>query len=208
MAVLFIRTALFYGAIVIFLRIMGKRQLGELQPTEFAVTLLIADLAAIPIQSGSIPVLNGLVPIAVLLVTEMFLSILTLKFRKLRMIISGHPMTIIKQGKIQQDVMKKLRFNTDDLLEELRLQGVSDVGDVDYAVLETNGKMSVFTNDQNGLFYSVISDGKVDKKVMENLNLTSRDLLRIVRSHGYTDESRVFLMCMNQQHKVFIEGKQ
>ena len=208
MAVLIFRTIIFYSAIVIFLRIMGKRQLGELQPTEFAITLLIADLAAVPMQSLSIPVLNGIIPIAVLLITEMLISHLTLKFRRLRIVVSGHPMTVIKNGKIQQDIMKKLRLNTDDLLEELRLQGVSDIGTVSYAVIETNGKMSVFTKDQDSLFYSVIADGKADKMVMKNLGITSNELLRLVRSHGFSDESKVFLMCMNQSHKVFIEGKQ
>ena len=207
MAVLFIRTIIFYVSLVIFLRIMGKRQIGELQPTEFAVTLLIADLAAIPMQSASIPLINGIIPIAVLLIIEMTLSVLTLKFRKVRTIISGHPMTVIENGEINRDVMKKLRFNTDDLCEELRLQGIDDLNNVSSAVVETNGKLSIFTKGNGELFYTLISDGKADRKVMENLNISEKELQKMLRSSGYKSENEVFLLCRSKSGKVFIEGK-
>ncbi len=207
MSILVIRTVIFYVALVLFLRIMGKRQIGELQPTEFAVTLLIADLAAIPMESNGIPIAHGVVPIAVLLILEMLSSFLTLKIRWLRTVISGHPMTVIENGRIRQDIMKKLRFNTDDLCEELRQQGINYIGNVGYAVIETNGKLSVFEKDDDKLFYSVISDGRADKKVMEHLKLSEKELKRIIGMKGYKSEKDVFLMCMNHDKKVFIEGK-
>ena len=202
-----IRTVIFYFTLIIFLRIMGKRQIGELRPSEFAVTLLIADMAAIPMQSGSIPLINGLIPIAVLLILEMILSVVTLKSRRLRTVISGHPLTVIDNGKIRQDIMKMLRLNTDELCEALRLQGITDLGKVRYAVVETNGQMSIFQNDDDSLFYTVISDGIIDKKPMERLGVTQEKLTRLIRSHGYRSEKEIFLMCINKDGKTFIEGK-
>lgn len=207
MAVSFIRTIIFYTALVVFLRIMGKRQIGELQPSEFAVTLLIADLASVPMQASSIPIINGLIPIAVLLVLEMSISVLTMKFRKIRTIISGHPMTIIENGIIRQDIMKKLRFNSDDLCEELRLQGISNIENVNYAVIETNGKISVFTKSDDELYYAVISDGCTDKKVLQNLGITQSELDNIIKKHGFRNAKQIFLMCISRDRKIFIEGK-
>ena len=207
MAVLFSRTIIFYISLILFLRIMGKRQIGELQPTEFAVTLLIADLASIPMQSHSIPITNGLIPIAVLLILEITISVLTLKFRKLRTVISGHPMTIIENGQINQDVMKKLRLNSDDLCEELRLQGIDNINRVSCAVVETNGKISVFEQGKGELYYTVISDGLSDRKVMNNLNITENKLKKILKDNGFSKEKDIFLMCASKSGKVFIEGK-
>ena len=207
MFISFIRTVIFYFALIIFLRIMGKRQIGELQPSEFAVTLLIADLAAIPLQNGSIPLANGFIPIAALLILEMVISLLTLKSRKLRTIISGHPLTVIENGKIMQDTMKKLRFNTDDLCEGLRLQGITDIGQVEYAVIETNGQMSVFTKNDDSLFFTVVTDGKLDTKPLKRLNISEKKIMHLIKAHGYRSEKEVFLMCINKNGKVFIEGK-
>lgn len=208
MTVSFIRTIFFYVILIIFLRIMGKRQLGELQTSEFAVTLLLANLAAIPMQAQSIPLISGLIPIATLLILEMIISFAVLKSRKLRMIISGRPIIIIENGKINQSVLKKLRINTDDLCEELRLSGISDIGDVACAVVEPNGQLSVFEAGGKGMFYSVIADGKTDTSAMKALNISQTELEKRIRKKGFGSISEIFLMCMSQRGEMFLEGKE
>lgn len=207
MAVSFIRTVFFYIILIIFLRIMGKRQLGELQTSEFAVTLLLANLAAIPMQASSIPLISGLIPIATLLILEMLISLAVLKSRKLRMLISGKPVIIIENGKIDQKMLKKLRINTDDLCEELRLNGISDIGDINYAIIEPNGQLSVFDSEEKGLFYSVISDGKTDKSAMKTLGLSVPRLNEIIKKNGFSRVSEIFLLCINKDGKMFLEEK-
>lgn len=144
MVITALRTAIIYLLLIIGFRITGKRQLGELQPIELAVTLLISDLAAVPMQETGIPLLNGVVPIAVLISLELILSAWMMKSNGLSRLISGNPIVIIHDGKLQQNALRKLRLTVDDLTESLRQQGVFDWHEVQYAIAETNGKISVF----------------------------------------------------------------
>ncbi len=205
MTISLIRTIIFYIVLIIFLRIMGKRQMGELQPGEFAVALLIADLAAIPMQATDIPILNGIIPIATLLALEMSVSFLTLKFRKLRTIISGHPAIVVENGEINKSMMKKLRINTDDLFKELRLCGHSDIREIKYAIVETNGQLSVFPKEDKGIYFAAVSDGKEDADVTNRLNLTSQRLKAILKKNGFSDTKEVFVLCMNTEGDYFIQ---
>lgn len=207
MIVSFIRTVFFYIILIVFLRIMGKRQLGELQTSEFVVTLLLANLAAIPMQASSIPLISGLIPIATLLVLEMIISYITLKSRKLRMIISGRPIVVIENGKIKQNVLKELRISTDDLCQGLRLAGAGDISDINCACIEPNGQLSVFKGDDKGMFYTVISDGKADFSAMEAVGISMDRLKSMIEKNGFSDISEVFLMCISQGGDLFLEGK-
>lgn len=207
MIVSFIRTVFFYIILIVFLRIMGKRQLGELQTSEFVVTLLLANLAAIPMQASSIPLISGLIPIATLLVLEMIISYITLKSRKLRMIISGRPIVVIENGKIKQNVLKELRISTDDLCQGLRLAGAGDISDINCACIEPNGQLSVFKGDDKGMFYTVISDGKADFSAMEAVGISMERLKSMIEKNGFSDISEVFLMCISQGGDLFLEGK-
>ena len=207
MIVSLIRTVFFYIILIVFLRIMGKRQLGELQTSEFVVTLLLANLAAIPMQASSIPLISGLIPIATLLVLEMIISYITLKSRKLRMIISGRPIVVIENGKIKQNVLKELRISTDDLCQGLRLAGAGDISDINCACIEPNGQLSVFKGDDKGMFYTVISDGKADFSAMEAVWISMERLKSMIEKNGFSDISEVFLMCISQGGDLFLEGK-
>ncbi len=165
MAITAIRTAIIYIFIIAALRITGKRQLGELQPAELVVTLLIADLAVIPMQESSIPLLTGLIPIAVLVSLELILSALMLKSNWLSKVISGNPVVVIQNGKLCQKALKQLRMGVDDLMETLRQQGVFDISEVRHAIAETNGKLSVYpqpanSNQPPSAAFPVISDGE------------------------------------------------
>ncbi len=144
MTVVAIRTVIVYILLIVAMRIMGKRQIGELQPAELSVALLIADLASIPIQETDIPLTHGLIPIVVLVALEVLLSVAMLKNTRISRIIAGKPMVVIQDGTVIQSALKQLRMTVDDLCESLRSQGVFDISDVALGVVETNGNVSIF----------------------------------------------------------------
>ena len=129
----FVRTIILYFLIVVGMRLMGKRQIGELEPSELVLTMMISDLAAVPMQDFGIPLLSGLLPILTLLALSLLLSQLSLRSLRLRALICGTPTVLIRGGKLQQDAMRKNRFTIDELMEELREQGVTRIEDVKYA---------------------------------------------------------------------------
>ena len=143
MAISLIRTLILYIVVTISIRIMGKRQVGELQNSELVITLMISNLAAIPMQEIGIPLSSGIIPILTLIVCEIFVSGGMMKSNRFRSLICGHPIVVIKDGKLQQKEMKRLRFTIEDLMEALRLKDVFDISDVEFASMETNGKLSV-----------------------------------------------------------------
>ena len=143
MTTAFLRTVILYFILMIGLRLMGKRQIGELEPSELVLTLIISDLAAVPMQDFGIPLVNGLFPIATLLCLSMLLSFFSLKSVRFRALVCGRPTVIIREGKVLQQNMARNRFTVDELLEQLRSQGYSDLSAVKYAILETSGQVSV-----------------------------------------------------------------
>ena len=182
------RTVILYFLIMVGLRLMGKRQIGELEPSELVLTMMISDLAAVPMQDFGIPLLSGLLPILTLLALSLLLSQLSLRSLRLRALICGTPTVLIRGGKLQQDAMRKNRFTIDELMEELREQGVTRIEDVKYAVLENSGQLTVFpwtaqqppTAEQLGLGLEddvtlpmvIINDGRV---IHRNLTACGRD---------------------------------
>lgn len=128
---------------------MGKRQIGELQPSELAITILISNIATLPVEDLSIPLVTGLLPVLTLVCLDVLMSWLTMKSKKMRSVISGEPVIIISDGKIDQQKLYNLRFTTDDLMEALRSQGVFDPEQVQFAVVETTGKVSVYPKFKN-----------------------------------------------------------
>ena len=143
MAVIFVRTLILYFSLLMFLRLLGKRQLGEMELSEFLVASLIADLAANPLQDIGMPILNGLIPIVTLFCCELLISSLSMRSIRLRSFLFGKPSMLISHGKIDQKEMSKNRFTLDELMQEMRSQGVRDLAEVEYAFLETNGKLSI-----------------------------------------------------------------
>jgi uncharacterized membrane protein YcaP (DUF421 family) len=138
-----VRTIILYLIIVLVLRLMGKRQIGQLQPFELVIILMISELAAIPSQDTGIPLIAGLLPVLVLLLLGVTISQISLKSEKARAVICGTPTVLIDKGYILEDQLRKLRYNLSDLLEQLRVKNVPDIADVEYAILETNGQLSV-----------------------------------------------------------------
>lgn len=182
-----IRTVVLYLFIIAGIRLMGKRQVGELEPSELVISLIIADLAAVPMQDYGIPLLTGLLPILVLLCLAMILSVLTMQNVKFRALLCGRPSVIIRGGEVDRGEMQRNRLTVDELLEELRAKGYTDPSQINYAVLETNGQLSVLpfaaqkppTAQQLGLKTKeqelplvLISDGHI---LSENLAHLGRD---------------------------------
>ena len=143
MFVTLIRMVILYLIAIASVRIMGKRQIGELQPTELVITLLLSEIIAIPIQETNVPLFNTLISVFLLVGFEIFASIFNMKSIKFRNFMQGHPLIVIDDGKIDQKLIKQLRFTIDDLLEALRQKDVFDISQVQYAIVETNGQMSV-----------------------------------------------------------------
>jgi len=144
MLISLIRAVVLYLALILVVRLMGKRQLGEMEPMEFVVTMLIANLAAVPMQETGTPLLAGLLPILVVLSVELVLSVLTYRSVGMRRFLCGKPVILIENGRLLQQNLKKTRVNTDELAEYLRIQGVTDLSQVQYAILETSGAISTF----------------------------------------------------------------
>ena len=224
MLILSVRTLVLYLVIVAGLRLMGKRQLGELQPSELVVTILISNLATLPIEETSVPLLGGVGPILLLVCFEVVVSWISLKSRRARRIISGQPVTVIQGGKVMEARLRDLRFSLDDLMEELRQNGIFDLREVEYAVVETNGKLSVYqhygarplTPDMLGLQppssqcpppVVVISDGELLNQSLASCGMTRSQLEKRLKQHKIKMEE-VFLMVCDRSGGYFLLPKE
>lgn len=143
MLILLIRTVLIYAFIILAVRIMGKRQISDMQASELVITLVISDIVAIPMQDVEQPLLSGVLPIVVLVSLEIIVSIIMLKSDKFRTLICGHPVIIIKEGQVLENQLKRLRISYEDLYSLLRQQEVFDIKNIKYAIVETNGSVSL-----------------------------------------------------------------
>ncbi len=205
MLIVFLRAVLLYVLVVFAIRLMGKRQLGELQPSEFVITILISNIATLPIEDPGTPMLLGIVPILTLVCLDVLMSAATLKSRKLRRIVSGSPKIIISDGVLDQKQLNELRYTADDVLEALRSQGIFDISEVQYAVIETTGAVSAFLKSAkqpvNGEKPQpsgdppqvVIDDGDVVKRSLSYLKLSEEWLKNILKSKKISPHE-VFLM--------------
>lgn len=218
MIISFIRTLLLYIVIIAAVRLMGKRQISELQTSELVVTLLISDLASIPMQDTGQPLASGLVPIAVLVMCEILISGFMVKNTNLRILVCGRPVIVINNGVVQEKEMRRLRMTTEDLSEQLRQKDVYSVQDVAYAIVETNGKLSVIKKPDKeqptagmmgiavpdkGIETVVISDGVISDFSLQLCN-KSREWLSGVLSGQYLSPKEVFLMTANTNGDFFI----
>ena len=149
MFIVLLRTVFLYALVILVIRLMGKRQIGELQPYEFVITIMISDLAALPMQDTRLPLILGVIPIITLLFIKTLLSLLQLKSQKARQILEGEPCILIARGKIKFENLKKQQINLDELMEEIRLAGYFDLSEIEYGILENNGQMSFLTSNNN-----------------------------------------------------------
>ncbi len=218
MSVVFLRAVILYILLIFTVRLMGKRQIGELQPSELAITILISNIATLPVEDTGLPLLTGIVPIVTLASLDVIMSWLGMKSRLVRRFTCGKPVIIINNGVLDQKSMRSIRFTIDDLSESLRSQGIFDISEVQFAVVETTGKLSVYqkykyrgvTNEDMELKKKdsdppdiVISDGELVPEVMERLSVSSEWIDNTLRRER-TSVKNVFMMTVSPDKKYSI----
>lgn len=215
-----LRALILFVLVYIVIRLMGKRQVGELQPTEFVVALMAADLATMPMGDLAIPLLWGVISLLVLLLMQVIFSYLSMKSVRARRILCGEPTVIISKGIINEYALRKQRYNINDLLEQLRTKDIFDVSKVWYALLETNGELSVIlksdfaapcnqdmslTAEQEELCLTLISDGKVMDKNLTAANMDRKSLEQTVKKSGLGINE--VLIAQSLGDKVYIQAR-
>lgn len=223
MVIAVVRSIVLYLIIVIGIRMLGKHQVSELEPAEFVLALIIADVASVPMQDYGIPLLMGVIPIIVLLCLSMILSVLTLKNLKIRALLAGVPSILIQNGKMDQKELRRTRMTLDEVLEELRLQGYTDLASVRYAVLETNGQLSILPYAQKkppsaedmdipvndpGLPLVLISDGRLISANLRRRGLDEQWLEKQLRKHGVSSVKDVFLLTIDEDKQTYFIRKE
>lgn len=217
------RSVILYLIIVFGIRLLGKHQVSELEPAEFVLALIIADVASVPMQDYGIPLLMGVIPIVTLLCLSLILSVLTLKSLKLRALLTGVPSILIQNGRVDQKELRRTRMTMDEVLEELRLQGYTDLACVRYAVLETNGQLSILPYAQKkppaaedmdvpvkdpGLPLVLINDGQLISANLKRRGLDRRWLDKQLKKHGVSGVKDVFLLTVDEEKQTYFIGKE
>ena len=218
MTIIIIRTLTVYCALVVFMRLMGKRQLSELELPELAVAVLIADLGAHPLQDIGIPLMNGLLPIAVLFCCEVLISGAALKFPRLRSALFGRPSFLIREGRIVQSEMRRCRFTPDELAEQLRSKNIGDLSQVQYAILETDGELNAVLYPQyrpatagdlglvtgdGGYPVIVVNDGRVLSGNLRALGRDERWLRRELKRFGISAAREAYLLVADRNGATY-----
>jgi len=222
MLTVLIRTILLFVVAVVAMRIMGKRQISQLQPFELVIAIMIADLATSPMENIGQPLLYGIVPILALMMLHSAFSIASLKSEKLRGLISGRPSILIKKGVIQETELRNICYDLNDLLEELRASGLENPTDVCTAILETSGKMSVFPHadrrpltpqdmqipvQYEGIPLTLVLDGEVQGQNLVTAGLTEAWLNDTLKSYGFHAPKEVLLASLDTKGMFFVQGK-
>lgn len=223
MFVSFWRTFVLFLAVTVALRFMGKRQIGELQPSELATTIMISNIAAIPIENSGSPMINGLLAIAMIACMEVLISAAILKFPALRALSLGHTRCIIRDGKVIEAELRNLRWSLDDLMKMLRINGIFDIDEVLFAFVETNGSLSAYpkfehrevTNssldipvpEQQAPPVLLISDGKVDKNALGYCGLSEKWLYDVLKKEKLLPDD-VFLMSCDRSRNYRLIKKE
>ena len=217
------RTLLVYAALIGGLRFTGKRQLGELSTSEFAVTILVSELASVPLQDPAIPLFGGIVPLVTLLAVEVLLSCLCRRSIRFRRLLCGNPCMVIRDGKFDPDMLRLLRLSPEDVLEGLRMAGVALVSDVRCGIIETNGQLSVlpYADKQPltpsdlgkhpkdaGMARVLIFEGKIRRGVLRQLGKDEAWLLRTCRARGIHAPEDVFLLTLDDCGNLFVQPRE
>lgn len=223
MFIVLIRTIILYFIVIIAMRIMGKKQIGQLEPFELAITIMISELASLPMQDTEVPLIHGVIPIITLIVLQASLVILQLKSEKLRNIVNGKPSILIKNGQIDINELKYQKFNINDLMEEIRLEGFYDIEDIQYAILETSGQLSIIPKTdstpatkkdlniktkQDILPITLILDGKINYTNLKLAKMNKNELLQKLKSLGLNSIEEVFIALINSKGEFYYQKKE
>lgn len=221
MLTIIFRTAIMYFFLIFIMRIMGKRQIGQLQPGELIITMLISEIAAFPMEDSEIPMHHAIIPIAVLALLELTMSFAALKFIRLRSFFQGHSIVVIKNGELDWKQLRRLRYSVDDLLESLREKDVFDISEVQYAIVETDGTLSVLlkpekrnatvsdvnaTPDSKGLPRTLISDGRMIHSQINKSVMTKEEVENLLKKHKLGKKD-VLLLTVDENGNINIIEK-
>ena len=222
MLTIFVRSIILYILVLFVMRLMGKREIGQLQPFELAIAIMIADLATIPMSDVGIPIIDGIIPILGLLVMHLIISYINLKSMRVRGFICGKPSILIFRGKIDEQMMKKERFTINELQERIRGENIVNLGDVEYAILETSGQITVIEKpnkrpaipedfgimpEYEGIPYDLVVDGKI---MYKNLELVGKDyswLKKQVNKFGFNPE-QALIVTLDGKEQIFCQKKE
>jgi len=220
--VVFTRTLILYVIVVVVMRIMGKRQIGQLQPFELAIAIMISELAAVPMQNTGIPLINGIIPILTLLVAQLALSFVSLKSIKARALVCGTPKILIENGKINESNLRSEMYTMNDLLEQLRIGNTPNIADVEFAILETNGQLSIIPKSQKrpvnpedlqmpteyeGLPLDLIVDGYVITKNLVKAGLDENWLKQELNKLGVPNPKNILFASLDSSGKLYFQNK-
>jgi uncharacterized membrane protein YcaP (DUF421 family) len=222
MLIIFVRTLLLYLLVVIVTRLMGKRQIGELQPYEFVITIMIADLVAVPMQDRGLSLFSGVIPVLTLLLVQVVFSYWSLKSLTFRRILCGKPSPIMEKGQINWAEMRSNLYHIHDLLEQLRSQGYFNLSEIEYALLETNGSLTVLPRAEkrpvtledlklNALPESLplllILDGQIEENNLASAGFTRQWLLEELKKRGVTDPHTVLIAMLDTRGRFYFQTK-
>ena len=221
MLITFIRAIFLYIVVLVVMRLMGKREIGQLQPFELAISIMIADLASIPMTETGIPITRGVIPIFGLLIMHLLLSFINLKSVKAREVVCGKPRILIYRGRIDEKALMKERFTINELEERLRGNNVASVGDVEYAILETSGQLTVIQKpnkrttipedfnimpEYEGIPYNLVVDGKIMEKNLQKIGKNYTWLKKQVEKFGMKPEEAL-LVTLDGKEQIFCQKK-
>ncbi len=204
------RTIILYLLILLMFRIMGKREIGELSLFDFVVFLMIAEMAAVSIENTNDPIMHTIVPMSLLMLIQIVFAYISLKSKRFRELLDGRPSIIINNGKVDEEVMRKQHYNFDDLLMQLREKNIRNIADVEFAILETSGKLSVLEKENKtksgGFTIPLIIDGTIQEKNLESINKTNLWLRQQLRQKGFQNTKDISF-CSFQDGEFFIDVK-
>jgi uncharacterized membrane protein YcaP (DUF421 family) len=216
------RTLILYLLVVLIMRIMGKRQIGQLQPFELVIAIMISELASVPMQNTGIPLINGIMPILTLLIAQLTLSFIGIKSTKARAIICGRPSILVEDGKIKEDQLRKEMYTLNDLLEQLRIKNIPNIADVEFAILETNGQLSIIPKSQKrpvspqdlniptqyeGLPLDLVIDGNINYENLKFSGLDTNWLIRKLSGFGINNIKDVLFASLDSEGNLYYQVK-
>lgn len=213
MLTLFIRTVIVYIVLFAVLRIMGKRQISDMQPFDLIVTLMIADVASVPLSDISIPLFYGIIPVLALFMLQRLAAYGSLKSRYVRKLVCGKPVVVIEKGVILEDAMRAANYTLDDLTEQLRIKDVFSISDVEYGILETNGSLSVMPTEdsknkcEKSPAVLVVSDGKVEREELASIGIDERSFCGKLNRSGLAP-GQLFCASLESDGSLFAQEKQ
>ena len=223
MLTLFLRGIIIYLLVFFVIRLSGKRQISELQPFDLVITLLIADVAADPVSDATIPLLYGIIPILALFLIQHLVAYLSMKSERFRIIVCGRPLVIIRDGCVQEAILREARYTLSDLFEQLRQKDIFDITDVAYAILETNGTLSVMRKGKvqtpsyrdfklpapkAKLSEMLVMDGVIHERALTDSGKSEEWLKKTLHQMGYKDPKWVLFACLGAEGHLHVQGKE